>query len=232
MLQQLSTLNVHPAKPGSKLHYEITISGTTILPNATKKKIQERLKDLPPSALDMWNAESPANDWCDDVTTKAKETCAQEIALAFDDAVKELKDKYGSDWKDWRWGDAHHAVMAHLPFENIPVLRSIFSRDIEASGGAFTLRRGDYKMTSAQPYAASHASGFRALMDLKNPDNSLYVIATGESGNVFSDHYDDLMLLWAKGEYVRIPQTQAEVERVAQYRLELQPANNQPASAP
>jgi penicillin amidase len=162
--------------------------------------------------------------WCDDVTTKAKETCAQEIAIAFDDAVKELKGKYGSDWKAWRWGDAHHAIMAHLPFENVPFLRSIFSRDIEASGGAFTLRRGDYKMNSARPYAASHASGFRALMDLKNPDDSLYVIATGESGNIFSDHYDDLMPLWAKGEYVRIPQTQEEVERISEHRLTLQRA--------
>ena len=167
--------------------------------------------------------------WCDDVTTPAREDCASRIRLALDDALKELRSAYGHDMTHWRWGTAHRAVFASLPFGDIPVLKDVFNREIEASGGAFTIRRGDFRFSSERPYAAIHGAGYRAIYDLRNLDNSLYVITTGESGNVFSSHYADMMPLWAEGKYFRIPTAPDEVEATAKYRLTLQPSS---ASAP
>lgn len=167
--------------------------------------------------------------WCDDVTTKKHEDCASRIRLALDDALTELREAYGSDMTRWRWGEAHHAIFAHLPLGEVPVLGNLFNREIEASGGAFTIRRGDFKFSSSRPYAAIHGSGYRAIYDLAHPDNSLYVITTGESGNVFSPYYDDQMPMWAHGDYVRIPTAPKAVEAAAKYRLTLQPSS---ANAP
>ena len=161
--------------------------------------------------------------WCDDVTTPAKEDCASRIRLALDDALKELSAAYGSDMNRWRWGTAHHAVFTSLPFGDIPVLKDIFNREIEASGGAFTIRRGDFRFSEERPYAAVHGSGYRAIYDLGHLDNSLYVITTGESGNVYSRYYADIMPLWAHGDYFRIPTAPKEVEATAKYSLTLQP---------
>ena len=167
--------------------------------------------------------------WCDDVTTTAHEDCASRIRLALADALAELGKAYGDDMTGWRWGAAHHAVFAHLPFVDVPVLGGIFNREVEAGGGAFTIRRGDFRFSSSRPYAALHGSGYRAIYDLAHPDNSLYVITTGESGNLFSPYYADQMPLWAHGDYFRIPTAPKDVEATAKYRLTLQPLS---ASAP
>ncbi|MDE1939327.1 MAG: penicillin acylase family protein, partial [Alphaproteobacteria bacterium] len=129
--------------------------------------------------------------WCDDVTTKAHEDCASRIRLALGDALSELDASYGRNMNTWRWGDAHHAVFVNQPFSDFPILDRVFDREIEASGGAFTIRRADFRFSSERPYAAVHGSGYRAIYDIAHPDNSLYVITTGESGNIFSPYYDD-----------------------------------------
>jgi penicillin amidase len=47
-----------------------------------------------------------------------------------------------------------------------------------------------------------HAGGFRAVYDFSDPDSSVYIIATGESGHLLSRHYDDLAAIWRRSEYI------------------------------
>jgi penicillin amidase len=167
--------------------------------------------------------------WCDDVRSTAIEDCKTEIRWALAEALTELRSAYGSDLSQWRWGEAHHALFQHLPFDGIPMLGSIFDREVEAGGGDFVIRRGGFRYSSDRPYAAIHGSGYRAIYDLADPDNSIFVITTGESGNIFSPYYDDQVPLWAAGEYFRIPTSPKAVQESAKYRMTLQPDS---ASAP
>lgn len=170
-----------------------------------------------------------ASRWCDDIATEEPEDCAAAVRAALGDALDELTAAHGGNMERWRWGDAHRIVQSHQPFGFLPVLRDIFNREAPMSGGAFTLRRADYRFSSARPYAAVHGSGYRAVYDMSDPDRSIYVIATGQSGNVYSAHYDDLMPLWLAGEYIEIPTAPAAVESAARHRLTFQPRG---ASAP
>ena len=163
--------------------------------------------------------------WCDDVATKAREDCPSRIRLALEDALAELRAAYGADLTRWRWGKAHHAVFPHLLFGEMPVLSGIFNREVEASGGDFTIRRGGFRWAAARPFAAVHGSAYRAIYSLADLDASLYVISTGESGNLFSPWYDDQVALWARGDYFRIPTSRRAVEAAAKHRLVLQPAS-------
>jgi penicillin amidase len=54
------------------------------------------------------------------------------------------------------------------------------------------------------------------------------VISTGESGNIYSPHYDDLIPYWTSGRYVTIPTSPSAIAATAKDRLTLQPD----ASAP
>ena len=45
-------------------------------------------------------------------------------------------------------------------------------------------------------------AGYRGVYDLADPDSSVFVIATGQSGHPLSRHYDDLAERWRRGEYV------------------------------
>ena len=53
-----------------------------------------------------------------------------------------------------------------------------------------------------EPYASVLAAGLRVVVDFSDPDNSLYIISTGQSGHPLSRYYDDLAQLWRRGEYI------------------------------
>jgi penicillin G amidase len=162
--------------------------------------------------------------WCDDRGTTEIEDCASRIRLALDDAMTELSDIYGQDMSAWRWGDAHKAVHVHRPLGNFPVIGGTFNREVQMDGGAFTPLRAANTMGSQRPYAAGHGAGYRAIYDLGAPDQSLYIISMGQSGNVYSPHYDDLLGLWAAAQYITIPTAPDAVSATAAHALWLEPA--------
>ncbi len=168
--------------------------------------------------------------WCDDRGTPDVEDCASRIRLALDDAVAELSALYGQDMAAWRWREAHKAIHVHRPLGNFPVVGGIFNREVEMDGGAYTLLRAANTMASERPYAAVHGAGYRAIYDLGAPDESLYIISMGQSGNIFSPYYDDLLGLWAATDYIAIPTTPEIVSRTATHALWLEPAGPAPAS--
>jgi penicillin G amidase len=162
--------------------------------------------------------------WCDDRATPDIEDCASRIRLALDDAIIELSQAYGDDMSAWRWGDAHQAVHVHRPLGNFPIVDAYFNREAVVDGGAFTLLRASNAMASGRPYAAVHGAGYRGIYDLGAPDQSLYMISVGQSGNIYSPHYDDLLGLWAETQYIVIPTAPDAVTATATHRLALQPA--------
>ena len=172
--------------------------------------------------------------WCDDRSTPQVEDCRSRIRLALHDAVTELSAQYGADPARWRWGVPHQANHTEQPFALFPLIGRLFERDIEVSGGPFTLLRADNNMASNRPYAAIHGAGYRGVYDLAAPDASRYMISTGESGNLFSPHVDDLMPLWSRGSTVTIATEPQAVETAATHRLELRPvqAGPQPPAPP
>jgi penicillin amidase len=140
--------------------------------------------------------------------------------------VTELSAEFGSDSARWRWGDAHKAIHKDQVFGTFPIIGGFFNREAEMDGGPFTLLRADSAMRSEQPYAAIHGAGYRGIYDLADPERSLYVISTGQSGNLFSPHYDDLLGMWAKGDYIAIPTDAKAISDSAINRLVLQPAKS------
>ena len=156
--------------------------------------------------------------WCDDRNTDAIETCPEQIRAALDDALAELTAAYGDNMAAWRWGDAHHALHGSQPLGGLPLIGGFFNRDVEVDGGPNTLLRQANFMANAHPYAALHGAGYRAVYDLAEPERSLFIISTGESGNAFSPHYDDLLPLWAAGRYITIPARPAAVMGTTELR--------------
>lgn len=51
-------------------------------------------------------------------------------------------------------------------------------------------------------FANVHGAAYRGVYDFADPDSSVFITATGQSGHPLSRHYDDLGELWRRGEYV------------------------------
>jgi penicillin amidase len=141
--------------------------------------------------------------WCDDVATAATESCGARIAQALERAVTELGQSYGQDMARWRWGEPHYAHSDHRPFSAVPVLSRLFDIKLPADGGGFTVNVGRYRMADERtPFAHVHGPGLRAIFDLADPERSLFMLSTGQSGNVFSPRYRDFAEPWRDVEYI------------------------------
>jgi penicillin amidase len=133
--------------------------------------------------------------WCDDVTTSTmRETCASRLGLSLDRALDEIAAMQGDVIEDWRWGDAHQATFRHPIFSKLPLLDRLSEIRIPSDGGDHTVNRGETRGgTAERPYEHFDGAGLRVVYDLADLDNSRFVIATGQSGNPLSAHYDDLL---------------------------------------
>ena len=143
-----------------------------------------------------------AGIWCDVNKTPEREGCPEMAALALDDALISLSRRYGSNLEGWRWGAAHVAVHKHTPLGLFGALAPFFNIENETSGGNYTLLRGQTPGRGEQPFANVHAAGLRVVLDFAEPDGSVMIIATGQSGHPFSRWFDHLADLWARGDMI------------------------------
>lgn len=143
-----------------------------------------------------------AGVWCDVIQSAPKESCTDMARLALDDALLWIAEKYGTQLESLRWGDAHQATHDHQVLGKVPLLRYFVNIRQSTSGGDNTLQRGRTSGTDPDPFQNVHAAGFRGVYDFADPDSSVFVIATGQSGHFLSRFYDDMAQLWRRGEYV------------------------------
>jgi penicillin amidase len=143
-----------------------------------------------------------ASVWCDVAQSAPTETCTDIARDALDDALIELSAVYGPAIESWRWGDAHQATHDHPVLGEVPFLRYFVNIRQSTSGGDTTLMRGRTRGTGAAPYENVHAGAYRGVYDFADPESSVFIISTGQSGHPLSRHYDDLSVLWRSGEYI------------------------------
>jgi penicillin amidase len=162
--------------------------------------------------------------WCDNVRTKGVENCDDLLAATLDAALADLKKRYGEDMAAWRWGTAHYARHEHRPFGRVSWLAPFFDITVPTGGDAYTVNVGRNKLDdNARPFANTHAASLRAIYDLSNLENSLYIHSAGQSGNVFSPHYKSLTQAWAHGEYIPMVMDAKRIEAGGVKRLRLVP---------
>ncbi|WP_288928261.1 penicillin acylase family protein [uncultured Maritimibacter sp.] len=143
-----------------------------------------------------------ASVWCDVVQSAPTETCTEIAREALDDALLWIDEHYGSSYESLRWGDAHEATHDHQVLGDLPVLKWFVNIRQSTSGGDNTLLRGKTSGRDPDPFLNVHGAGYRGVYDFADPDSSLFITSTGQSGHFLSRHYDDLGDLWRRGEYV------------------------------
>ena len=92
------------------------------------------------------------------------------------------------------------------------------------STGYDTLMRGRTRGTGPNPFLNVHAATYRGVYDFADPDSSLFIISTGQSGHPLSENYDDLSELWRRGEYIPMPLDPALAGAAVQGIITLVPA--------
>ncbi|WP_207478978.1 penicillin acylase family protein [Arenibaculum pallidiluteum] len=162
------------------------------------------LWQLRPSAVARMLTERQG--WCDDQRSVGTvETCAAILSASLETTLDALAARHGPNLAAWRWGLEHRAALENQVLARVPVLGRLYDIGVETDGGNFTVNRGAFVLRDeAAPFAHTHGAGYRAVYDLADLSRSLFVIATGQSGNPLSPHYADFVGRWAAGRHVTI----------------------------
>ncbi len=129
----------------------------------------------------------------DPACTRRGVTCLDFAAQALEAALRRLGDEVPP------WGQLHPAVFEHLVMSKDDRVRRFFERRVARGGDRYTVNVGIYRPADFHMY---WGPSYRQLVDLSAPEKSRFVHPPGQSGNVLSRHYGDLLLPWARGEYL------------------------------
>ncbi len=143
-----------------------------------------------------------AGVWCDIIQSAPIETCSDIAQLSLDDALIWIEERYGKQLEALRWGDVHQATHDHPVLGKVPLLRYFVNIRQSTSGGDNTLMRGLTSGTGSNPFQNVHGAGYRGVYDFADPDGSVFITSTGQSGHFLSRFYDDMAQLWRRGEYI------------------------------
>ena len=143
-----------------------------------------------------------AGAWCNIVQSSVTETCSDMAITALDEALLRLTERYGDAVESWRWGDAHMATHRHAVLGDVPLVRHFVNISQSTSGGDHTLMRARTSGRDPDPFANVHGAIYRGVYDFADPESSVFILSTGQSGHPLSRHYDDLGDLWRRGEYI------------------------------
>ncbi|MCV6595420.1 MAG: penicillin acylase family protein [Silicimonas sp.] len=150
----------------------------------------------------VFRNEAGAAIWCDVIQSAPQESCSDMARLALDDALLWIDERFGQSIESLRWGDAHQATHDHPVLGDQGGLSWIVNIRQSTSGGDNTLLRGKTVGTGPQPFLNTHGATYRGVYDFADPDSSVFISSTGQSGHPLSRHYDDLGELWRRGEYI------------------------------
>lgn len=144
------------------------------------------------------------------------------MRLALRLTVDQLNSTLGSSMQEWSWGRLHQVTFQHVLSSN-HLLAPIFNLGPYPVGGDQTTIWAT--VTNSQNLDTDQMVGppYRMIIDLRNLENSVSILAPGQSGNPASPHYRDQVAAWFKGQYHPLLYHQPDIEKQAKHRLNLFP---------
>ena len=153
--------------------------------------------------------------WWDNTLTPQRETRAQILTKAFDEAACRLENQLGDEMDQWYWELVHKLEHKH-PLGAIPVIGPMLFNvgPYDVPGGQETINNLDFSLDSTGEYQVSSGPALRRIIDFGRSSDRFSVNPTGQSGHPLSPYYDDQAELFATGGKRREWLDRKDIERV------------------
>ncbi|MDE3740245.1 penicillin acylase family protein [Maribacter polysaccharolyticus] len=149
--------------------------------------------------------------WDDSTTLSVVETKTDIVTTSFIEACNALKNELGPDWKGWTWEKVHTLEHSH-PIGQVEALRSFFNVGpfpVVGTREVINNMAFDYDGDGMNNVTAGPST--RRVIDFSDIENSMGIIPTGQSGNPFSEHYDDQAEMYVRGEFRKMMLNETEI---------------------
>lgn len=159
----------------------------------------------------------PTERWFGEHPVAARDRLLSEALAA---AITRTKKLLGDDAAQWSWGRLHTATFRHP-------LATLSAAHEQAFNLGPVPRSGDSttpnNTRANDDFQQIHGASYRHVLDLADWDRGLATSTPGQSGQLGSPHYGDLLPLWAEERYFPLSYSRAKVEKVTEHRLKLMP---------
>ncbi|WP_430408731.1 penicillin acylase family protein [Kordia sp.] len=152
--------------------------------------------------------------WYDDVnTTSVKETRADILLKSFKEAVALLENQFGKDTNEWTWNKVHTVEHPH-PMGQVETLRPYFNvGPFEVPGTREVINNLGYHYEDSGEYNVYFGPSTRRVIDFSDIENSMSILPTGQSGNLFSPHYQDQAKMYVEGQFRKMMLNLEEIKQ-------------------
>ncbi|GAB4291780.1 MAG: penicillin acylase family protein [Ignavibacteriaceae bacterium] len=157
---------------------------------------------------------NPVCSWFDNVNTQKKENRNDIIRQSLTDALTELEEKYGTNPEIWQWGKLHKVKFKHLFSGNSDLIDGVTDiGPFEIGGDGTTIMNGEYTFSESldefaflkhEDFENDLGPSMRFIYDFADSTGFYLALTTGQSGNIFSPHYDDMTPYWLEGRFFEI----------------------------
>ncbi len=153
---------------------------------------------------DLANLISQKSAFCNDINTDETESCEQVLVDALDRALILNSKLHGDEISDWQWGKFQTTRYEHMPFGKMKHIKSIFSREIATGGSSNTINVAAGKYERDNGFIQDFGAGFRQIIEARG--DYYFINSTGQSGQLASPHYDDMVAGFKQGDYLKFAQ--------------------------
>ena len=152
--------------------------------------------------------------WWDNISTKDTiETKTDIINTSFKNSITFLQHQLGENVDNWTWNRVISIEYEHAIGKAGGLLRKFFNvGPFETIGGNEVINNQIFKLDSTGYYKVTAGPSTRRIIDFSDVENSLAIIPTGQSGNVFSEYYKDQTQKYLDGKFVKMKLNQSEIE--------------------
>jgi penicillin amidase len=160
--------------------------------------------------------DEPDHALWDDARTPEREARDDILLRALLDANEWLGRRFGSVPHEWFWNRLHTVTFDH-PIGEVKPLDRIFNRTLEANGDRTTVNAIGF--TYSEGYAANNVPSYRQIVDVGAWENSRMLHTTGQSGQPFHPHFDDMLDEWQRVELAPVYWTDEQTTDASQGRI-------------
>nr|BFF39827.1 penicillin acylase family protein [Tenacibaculum mesophilum] len=155
--------------------------------------------------------------WWDNILTINKvETRNEIITIAFQKSITFLQNQLGENIDNWTWNRVISVEYEHAIGKAGGLLRKFFNvGPFETIGGNEVINNQIFKLDSTGVYKIHGGPSTRRVIDFSDVENSIAILPTGQSGNVFSPYYKDQAQKYVDGEFVKMILNEAAIKKSA-----------------
>ncbi|MBX7150768.1 penicillin acylase family protein [bacterium] len=159
--------------------------------------------------------------WWDDQKTLEKETRDAIIKKSFVESIEWLKSKIHEEPAGWKWGTLHTVTFEHLIGKQKPFDRLFNVGPFSVGGNTTTVNNTEYHYNDERFNVLIGAS-MRRIVDFSDRLHPMTILTVGQSGQPYSDFYQDQTPMWLDGLYKTVSMNQTEIEKYP-HKLILKP---------